>query len=242
VAGHIVLAAAKQDTKFAVTNVEYQELPENRFKVVATDTKILAILEGGCPDSELHPAEAKLAASPNGCSKTLIPADIFARVMKPLKVGKSHPKRTVLETTGIAASETIRGQGSDVNTVTFIASDGKGDRVEQVQVEQARFPECDHLFPKKAPAFRIKVPVDQMMKLLAIAGKVGEMVTLDFYGSGKQMILTSKSPDSDLSFSAICMPVPLQPSEELAKEEDQVEPAISSKRFDRGGPYEHETD
>jgi hypothetical protein len=243
VAGSITLAAAKEDTKFAVSNVEYQELGDNRFKAVATDCKILAILEGKCPDADLHPAHDKLAASPNGCPKTLIPADVFARVMKTMKVGKSHPKRAVLETTGIAASakEKQNPEEPDVNTVTFITSDGKGERVEQIQAEQPRFPDCNWVIPKKAPAFRIKVPIDQIMKLLTIAGKVGEHVTLDFYSSEKPVIL--KTENGDLSFLGLCMPCNLGKSEELANEEETaVEPAISSKRFDRGGPYEHETD
>lgn len=159
--GPLADLAGKEKTKFAMTGVNLEILPD-RYKAVATNSKLLGVVEGPLEDAEQYPEIPGLKSAPNGGTRGNIPSEFwksfFAKAVKMTK--KIRYGKEILKFVPVVVSE---------NQTTMATTD-----LEQVSVEasghvEGRFPPYQEVFPRSKPLVKIRVDADLLIDLLDVA-------------------------------------------------------------------------
>jgi hypothetical protein len=229
--GAIVNAASKADTKYAITGVSYSELPDGRYELAATDTRILAVITGpSIPAGDSgHPCTPKLASAPNSGTAAIIPADTFAAMLKASPAQRKAAKRApALASTGVVVgtSEFCSPSGQYLPApVTFGKSDGAAEVIATHDAIVGRFPPFKDVIPSGRPVVRVKFAIELLQRLLSAAEAIGDTVIVDIMDDkGEKPVLmrnskyaTKNGELTEQTFMGLVMPLSMADDEKLPK-------------------------
>ena len=129
--------AAKESTRYAMTGIRL-ELEEGKYTAAATNSKILAIVEGPSADYAELPPIAGLESAPNSATSALIPAKDWKENLKPLAKNKKY--KPILQNTAVVLSDHV---------TTFGRTDLDRQLVQSAKNVDGRFPPYKEIVPKQ---------------------------------------------------------------------------------------------
>lgn len=224
--GGIIGCAAKDNPRYAMRGVRVQELAKGRFRLEATDGRVLAIIRG---TSHEWPAvvRPKIEDLPvfDAANEAIVPTELWKDVFK--------RKRDVLLVTD--------GKG-----VAF----GCDGAILQGQVVEGRYPNIDGVLPKKGRLPRVVVRLDPnlLIRLLQVAASITDSqspsVDLIIYSPNEPVGVTTRSP-LGVTFDGIIMPIVPTAAERKAKakaegEEEAEEESGPDDESEASEPAEEE--
>ncbi len=193
----------KEDNKFALTGVHVKVAPDHAsYMIEATDTRMLARVEGLAEDFGSFPAPDLVRSAANGKTEALIPGTTWSKAFTK-KRSRHNP---ILEQTALVIGE---------NESTFAHTDLSTSSVQPVRNQEGRFPPTDTILPTANPTFSCAVDADLLMKLLKVAAQFADgdhsRVTLEFHLAEGQTVVTKavmlKAQNQTQKFTGLLMPL-----------------------------------
>jgi hypothetical protein len=136
--GSLAKIAAKDSGRFAMCGVRVSELPDNHYRVEATDGKLLARVEGENEKTEDYPDFPALTNAPNGATSGTIPAKSLDRACKGIVKRTNKP---ILQRLAIIMSDT---------QATLASTDLESVRSDAPRLVEGRWPSTDSVFPNQS--------------------------------------------------------------------------------------------
>lgn len=186
--------------RFALAGVQVS-FDGNNFVAESTDTKMLARIEGPCGDADDYPTDCVpgLGSSPNGATRSIIPAKTWAKVFKQANGMKFRRAAAKLATVACVVGD---------NVTTFGATDTESRMCEQTMNMEGRFPPTVDIIKQcqKLATMTFAVDPAMLIELLKTAQKIGaERVTFQVTDGSKPILL--HSTDGTIKFTGIIMPL-----------------------------------
>lgn len=198
-AAAVASLAAKHTTRYAIDGVLVEDLGAN-VRAVATDGHCLGIYEAPAADLAEYPADVIPADSPNGATRSIVPAKTFAEALK--KASKAAPRfKPILGRLAV--------QCSDAET-TFGHTNIDTKQSQRVRNIEGSFPPYADVVPKGAPVFACAFNPELVGRVLKAAAEACDAetpgVVLEFFGTKKPMKITARNSEGE-SFTGVVMPV-----------------------------------
>lgn len=213
--------------RWAVTGIQVEELPDNRYVAVATDTHALCVIEGtNGGDPSDYPLFGALVDAPNGATKGLIPADVFKQVLTDAEKAtkKVRGRKPILGNVAVIMSQgkTEERKDEDGVSVTFtdpaVATFGftnlEQEATPRTKLQEGRFPNYESVFPKGRglcqfamdPQFIIQM-ADVFKALKPTMDANTKRVEFDFYGESKPGVFRWYNAETNQSVKVLIMPL-----------------------------------
>lgn len=197
--GHatVVKAASKDATRFVLNSVLLQET-KNGLKVVATDGRMLAIVEDKkLVDSKDFPANVIPANAENSATEAIVPADAIVSAVKSMPKSRTLP---ILQNVAVVmgVKHTILGTTDLANPIVQTAKN----------IEE-KYPNYEMVVPKSDPKdFVIAFSPALLIRACQIAADFGlDTIRLEFKTSLDPVKITGNRNDQDLTIVVMPMKI-----------------------------------
>jgi len=219
--------AATDNTRYALTGVRLEIADADRrgLRAVATDSKVLGMVEWQGDDPANYPDLPGLSAAPNGATDALIPTTAWKTLAAP---GKFKCFKPVLRNTAAVLGP---------NVVTFGQTNLDTQNVQEHRQVEGRFPPYREIMPKGKPVLRLCVDPVLLARVLTTANAMAcddehRRVELLFYDDSRPFLVRGHA--GNVQFTGLVMPL----SYEDAKDKQKAH-ALADERFARK-PWEPE--
>jgi hypothetical protein len=192
--------ADKKDSgaRWAVTGVQVEDHGDGKYTAVATDTKALIVVEGKFGyKADDYPACGALVDAPNGGTKGLIPAKLFAEVMSD-SAKKTKSSRPALRSVALQMSAPTGTYGSDTyepGQAVLGWNNLEQHATPTTKLCDGRFPPYKDILPQKKPLLKLALDplfVIRMAKAMeAIKGLTtpeNDRIELSFWAEQKPVL------------------------------------------------------
>lgn len=176
------------------------------YRVCAGNTYRMVIVEGVTKDMEEYPTSQEFKDSENGKTATVIPALFFSEQMKGVTELNKKTRKPILKNVAVRMSEeSITMEYTDTHkTVTSFSR--KSDGI---------YPHIDRIIHRKRGKVSVILDGRQWCELANTVGKVcgfieeddeSKTVQIDFYETGKAVVIRAMNEDLEQKITAIVMP------------------------------------
>lgn len=203
--------------RWAIGGVQVEDAGKGQYVAAATDCKTLVIVEGKAKKADEYPAVGALEGAPNGGTKGIIPAKLFAEVMADSAKKTKSCTRPILKTVAIqmSAPTGIYGaEGYDPGQAVLGWTNLEQHSTPVTKLIEGRFPPYQDIIPKKAPLARIALDPEYIIRLGEVCKNMKPLVDkeccrveVDFYGSHKPCIFRFENPDMEQNVTVLIMPL-----------------------------------
>lgn len=203
--------------RWAVTGVQVEDHGKGKYTVVATDTKVLVVVEGVGQKAEEYPEVGALKDAPNGGTKGLIPAKLFAEVMTESAKKTKSSTKPILKTVALQMSAPTGKYGSDnydPGQAVLGWTNLEQHATPTTKMIDGRFPPYKDIIPKRPPLARIAFDPEFITRLGEVCKQIKPMVDkescrveVDFYGSQKPCIFRFENPETEQKATVLIMPL-----------------------------------
>lgn len=155
-------AASDDETRYVLNGVLVEEMEGNKIRTVATDGRILAMVNGSCEEEGNFPVLPELSQAPNTSTKSIIPSAAIDKAIKGLPGKKC--KLPILENIALKMSE---------NKATLISTDLNQTSVTPTNLIDGHFPNYEIVIPKSDPVFEMVIGIEVLEKVVDILRQFG---------------------------------------------------------------------
>jgi hypothetical protein len=205
--GELARLAAKETGRYATNGVCVAFTDGGKYRVEATDGKVLGRVTGVCEDAREYPPLPALESAPNGATEGVIPAKALKEACKKVPKGNLVRSKPILGHRAVVMAP---------NEATFASTDLDEATSGLTRLVEGKFPPCDDVFPKeKDEVVRIRVNPKLLKELLDVAAAFSDpdcpKVELVISGKGKDGYSLSpvlvRAKHAGQTFDGLIMPL-----------------------------------
>lgn len=193
--------ASPEPSRYALMGVRLEEEKGGTSRAIATDGKIMAVVECAAPvKPEDRPLYQGAADAPNGAPAALVPARDLAAALKSC----AAPKRSSVPC--LAFPAVVLGE----NETSVFGTDLEKHSAARLRNLEGSFPAWKEVLPKGKPKATVSLDADRLEQLLAVARAMNPkmpVVRLDVFGEKDAVRVSAQVKGAGVEFSGLIMPV-----------------------------------
>lgn len=183
-----------ESSRYVMSGIHVSRKGETGYRVVATNGKVLGLVEGDAGPTDEFPTIPAVETAPNGANSAIVPAAEFVKAMKDV------PRKMVRAAMNCLACVIGTQQ------TTLASSTLDSNIVRQPRNVEGRFPNVDKVIPKTAPAVTLTFNPKFLAELLQVASEFAAdgIVTIEVRGANQPLVIRASSPSQ--TFTGLAMP------------------------------------
>ncbi len=188
--------------RLAVTAVRVEALPSNKYRVEATNGRVLGRVEGPCDDCQTFPNIPALESAPNGATQALIPADAWKQIF-----------RSVPKSKRLVAVKPVLGNVAAVladNTSTLATTDLEVQNVQTPRNVDGHWPNTEQVLRSAThgkPKLELRIDASQLIDLLRVAARFATDAIIDLELRGDKVPIVVRASSEGQEFTGLLAPL-----------------------------------
>lgn len=207
-------------TRWTVGGIHLELKDDDKFVAVATNTKVLVIVEGQGDTASDYPETQAMLAAPNGATTSLVPGKIWKEAFSETAVLTKGATKPILKNVAVKLGE---------NEVSFSSTDNRQSMFKQSPPLDGRFPPYQEIWPRRKP--RVKFFVDgkllgELCKSVCMIANSGDKpgdytgVSIELSDPYKPIVIRPMMQNKKYETKALIMP--LAGDKPTSKDDDTV--------------------